>query len=233
MRRILILLSFAIVSLLSACSKTDNDITIREMIFGDSDPLLAQYKNYSFYPSNKRQSVLWEPFDNNHRNWPVDTTGYNDYRKITNGVYHLAKTNGSSNTNSTSNTLPLLDVNRDYEIEIRVKIVRFYFSLIEQYSYQFSFTKAGSIVSISGNSGDTEPNFFLFPTNTKVRIKYNSPNGYDTFTLRKVNNKWILFVNGEYITHVESSDIGTKYFSFSTSTNEALLDYIKYDYLLN
>ena len=248
MRRILILLSFAIVSLLSSCSKTDNDITIRDMVFGETDMRLVQAKNYKGFPANLRQSVLWEPFIENVHQWTeVSNNNMNYFKVIEGGMYHIMGYSGSGVTNNgSSNTLPLISNSNNFEIEISFRIVQ---KGSRSLNYLLTFGDSSGdykdrieimdYPDASGNSSHSNFSISNFPSNDDNRnryfdtnVKYNSPIGFDIITIRKVNSSWIIFFNGLYIKQLVSLRIATSWINFYTS-KEAQIDYIKYDYLLN
>jgi hypothetical protein len=235
------LLTIFLVSLcFTNCSVDDNDVTIRDMVFGEADPLLATAKNYNAYGTANRQNVLLENFDNNNRNWPVGYTNQSYFRLINAGVYHLMGFSGTSVTNSGFNTLPLLNSSGNYEIEIAFRIIQ---NGTSGYKYKFTFASASNSYNnrIEILNDETNGNFNIsnFPANDPNRnryfdtnLSYNSPNGFDKLTIRKVSNKWFVFFNGNFIKQLDSLNIATSYFDFYTG-KEAQIDYIKFDNLIN
>jgi len=240
MKYIKIILLVIIGLVFSSCSVDDTDLTIRDMVFGEDDPILATAKNYNAYGATNRQNIFWENFDNNTRNWPVGYSNNFYFRAINGGVYHLMGSSGLSATNSGFNILPTLNTTGNYEIEIRFKIIQNGTSGIK---YKFvlanTSTSYSNRLEIINDDTNGNLNFTNFPSNDSNRnryfdttVTYNSPNGFDKLTLRKINNKWIVFFNEVYIKQLNSINIATNYFSFYTS-KEAQIDFIKYDNLIN
>lgn len=225
---------------LFSCSLDETDLTLRDMVFGEADPLLATAKNYNGYGAINRQNIYWESFDNNSRNWPFGYSNSSFFRTVSNGLYHLMGSSGTSATNSGFNTLPLLNSNGNYEIEIAFRILQNGTSGIK-HSFTFSNTSNTYNNRIEIINDETNGNFNItnFPANDSNRnryfdtnLSYNSPNGFDKLTIRKVSNKWFIFFNGIFIKQLNSLNIATNYFSFYTS-KEAQIDFIKYDNLIN
>lgn len=225
---------------LTSCSVDETDVTIRDMVFGEADPLLATAKNYNSYGATNRQNVFLENFDNNSRNWPVGYTNLSYFRAVNGGVYHLMGFSGTSVTNSGFNTLPSLNPVGNYEIEIAFRIIQNGTSGIK---YKFTFANASNSYNnrIEILNDETNGNFNItnFPANDSNRnryydtnLSYNSPNGFDKLTIRKVSNKWFVFFNGNFIKQLNSLNIATNYFNFYTS-KEAQIEYIKFDNLIN
>lgn len=236
--KIIIILFFGLH--LTSCSVDDTDVTIRDMIFGKADPLLATAKNYNAYGATNRQNVLWENFDNNNRNWPVGFSNMSYFRAVNGGVYHLMGISGTSVTNSGFNTLPILNSSSNYEIEIAFRVIQNGTSGVK---YKFTFANASNTYNnrIEILNDETNGNFNItnFPANDSNRnryydtnLSYNSPNGFDKLTIRKVSNNWFIFFNGNFIKQLNSLNIATNYFNFYTS-KEAQIDFIKYDNLIN
>lgn len=233
---------FAIFSLtLNSCIELENDITVRDLVFSEGDPLLAQAKNYNYYSADKRQNILIEDFLNNTRNWPINTASIYNYRKIENGLYKLAKNSTSTlPTNTTGNTLTSIDFKNDFEIELKLKAYlnenEFYPAENATYTIGFSQNYSSlnfiSDVELTVNKTSIIINTENGANSATQKISNNDVANFNIITLRKVNKYLIVFLNGVYVKHTPITTFNTNYFKFLT-TKEAQIDYIKYDLLIN
>ena len=224
---------------LNSCIELENDLTIRDLVFSEGDPMLAQAKNYNYY-MDKKENILNEDFLNNSRNWPINNTSTNNYRKIENGLYKLAKTSTSIlQTNTTGNTLIPIGFNNNFEIEIRVKA---YLNENEFYTAENATYTVGFSQNYSSLNFISDVEVTVNKTNLKINtinansitenINNNDSANFNLLTLRKVNNYLIVFLNGVYVKHTPITTFNTNYFKFLT-TKEAQIDYIKYFILTN
>lgn len=220
-----------------SCEKFNEDLIVRDLIFGEADSLISTAKKFNAYNTNQRQNLFIEDFNNNDLNWPVVDGGMFHYRLIKNGVFYLM---GSGGRDASNKNFPKINYEENYEIEIRFKINQTgSFPIIYSFTFAQSENSYDARIDIinDGENGNFNISNFIGNDYNRNRyfdrsVSYNSPSDYDKLTLRNVSGKWFVFMNEVFLYQIKSLPIATNYFRFFTN-KEAQIDYIRFDYLIN
>ncbi|MEZ4911060.1 MAG: hypothetical protein R2774_09375 [Saprospiraceae bacterium] len=222
-----LILVFTLIAILSSCTTDPQEEYIIDDILFNTE--VYKPTDFGSITTGKLERLWAESFDNNNRNWTIKNDPNSYKSEIKNGQYHL--TSNSSDFAYTFKQASSLDLNRNFQIQAKIKLNR---------------SKSAGLMLESGDE------FLLLMLNTSRQVyvthykdaKYNdvkvvdnfaepqNTSGFNTFTIRNIKDKYYFYINGLY-TGIEYADqnIGTKLGFFLNSDAGMSIDDISVDYI--
>ena len=221
------ILIFTLIAFLSSCSTDPQEEYILDDILFESDGYRPP--DYDAIKPNNLESVWSDNFANNNRMWTIKNDPNTFKSEIKNGQYHL--TSNSSDFAYTFKQASSLDLNRDFQIQAKIKLNR---------------SKSSGLMLESGDD------FLLLMLNTSKQVyvthyknaKYNdvkvvdnfaepqSTSSFATYTIRKIKDKYYFYINGLYTgIEYEDQNLGTKLGFFLNADAAMSIDDISVDYI--
>jgi hypothetical protein len=227
--------------LMVGCSKNDDNITLRNVLFGaNADTVEYLLTNYNFKIPISKTAVFNDDFNSNSNGWPVYAVNTNSsnrdgFAKFQNGEYYVSGGAASSVRGFFINRQ--IDTSKNFEITCRLKNEG-------SYADKQLFFNQGLIIRGNNSSGYvTGTGLFLagisvnnvvslrkisLSDDTGQTFEVKTPNDfYYKLTLRKIKNRMSVFVNEQYISSYHSRDI----YAPGNLLGFAVIDRLYVDYL--
>lgn len=233
MKSIKIILISIFTILLFGCSD-DQSGTMRDMVFGNTNVSDIKARNYDSFSSSERQSLFWEPFDNNANNWYLFYGSWYNQAYISGGTFIL------NTTVANSKSIPEIDMNKNFEIEYSINSKNKNLnSLIDgevgYHVISLSSTFSSFWLGITFSPNETDANYTLKSispdaTLIQTKVSVSTPSNFDLFTYRKYNNYLYVFHNKQFIKKVAWTNFRLNKLTIRAEKG-VIIDYIKIDYL--
>lgn len=189
---------------------------------------------YNDYAAKDKETILFDDFLNNNNSWWVDNNS-EAFGSVEGGNYILEWKGEAPIWYCIKNFN--LDISMDFEVEASIKQVSgLPQNLFGLFFNKSDFSESGFVVNLNNESviyvekryegrsfiksgGDPNPN-----------IKVT--NGYNKFTIRRVNGEFQFFVNGKFLKSGSISDFNSTQFGFQVWYHSRIaVDYFKLSYL--
>lgn len=193
-------------------------------------PKVITSSDYSFVPDAKKEILINESFSNNGRNWPTLFSNTLSYLAISYGELNML-------SDFSGETLATIDVstftgNTNFEIEVLLEAKSNMYDNGNKIIWGYdASTKQHNFLKINNYNMQLSTGRFDGSKDVEKIINYWSgpfyKNGYNKYTIRKINNQYYYFVNETLLHQEPFTDFKGYRIGFQTGRyNEIYVDYL-------